>query len=106
MASKYFPTNPRRLIEVPEITIDEFADRLGALGLSQLKLNKVSDVSRLRLRAILEKDSKTNKANGFVFRYMTLLLILLESGILYEDAFEGNSFEKLQEILKKAVDTQ
>ena len=106
MHSIYTPTNPRKLIKVPELSLDEFADRLSALGLSQMKIHQLSDISRLRLRAVLEKDPKTNKTNGTVFRWMTLLLILLESGLLYEDAIEDHSFEKLQEILKKAVDTQ
>lgn len=106
MSAIYTPTNSRRLIKVPELSPEEFADRLGALGLSQMQLHQVSDISRLRLRAVLEKDQKTAKSNGMVFRYMTILLALLESGILYEDAIEGNDFEKFQEILKKAVDTQ
>lgn len=106
MSSIYTPTNSRRLIKVPELSPEEFADRLAKVGLSQMQLHQISDISRLRLRAVLEKDPKTTKSTGTVFRYMTLLLILLESGILYEDAFEGHDFENLQKILKETVDTQ
>lgn len=105
MGSVYTPTNSRRLIKVPEMSLEEYADRLKALGLSQLQLHQASDFSRLRIRAVMDKDEKTAKTNGNVFRYMTLFLILLESGLLYEDAFEGHSFENLQKILKKAVDS-
>lgn len=103
---QYIPTNQRRLIEVPEVSLDEFADRLNAVGLSQMKLHKMTDVSRLRLRATMEKDLKTAKPSGNVYRYMTLFLILLESGIMYEDAFENHSFENLQKILKEVVDSK
>lgn len=105
MASIYNPTNSRRLIKVPEISLEEYSERLNKLGLSQMQLHQVSDISRLRLRSILEEDPKTAKSSGDVFRYMTLLLILLESGIMYEDICEDYDFEKFQEVLKKAVDT-
>ena len=106
MPAIYIPTNSRRLIKVPALTLDEYSERLRALGLSQMQLHQLTDISRLRIRSILESDEKTAKSNGDVYRYMTLFLILLESGILYEDAFENHDIENLQEILKKAVDTK
>lgn len=106
MPDIYTPTNSRRLIKVPSMTLDEFSERLRALGLSQMQIHQLTDISRLRIRSILEQDEKTAKSNGDVYRYMTLFLILLESGILYEDAFEGHDIENLQKVLKKAVDTQ
>lgn len=106
MPAIYTPTNSRRLIKVPALTLDEYSERLRALGLSQMQLHQLTDISRLRIRAILENDEKTAKSNGDVYRYMTLFLILLESGILYEDACENHDIENLQKILKNIVDTK
>lgn len=105
MTAIYTPTNTRRLIKVPELTLEEFADRLTDLGLSQMQLHQLTDISRLRLRAIMEKDEKTAKVTGGIFRYMTIFLFLLESGVLYEDAFENHDIENLQRILKEVVDS-
>lgn len=70
------------LIDIPALTVDEFAARLEKTGVTQTQLADLTGLSRLRIRKILRGDESTVASSGHMFGYLTLVLVLLESNLL------------------------
>ena len=105
-ASPKGPTPPRRpydLIDIPDISSAEFGERLSALGLTQSQVEAFTDLSRLRVRRLESGEPGSGKTDGTCYRYMYILLTLLESGIMRADLADGWDFKHFELELAKIV---
>lgn len=97
---------PRRsvdLIDIPDITADELAKRLDALKLTQSQIAALTDLSRLRVRKLMAGDPGSGKLDGHCYRYVYILLTLMESGV-FEKAIETDwGFEDFERALATIV---
>lgn len=78
----YIPTNTANLKTIPNIPAKEYGERLTKLGFSQIMLSETLGISRARIRLLLNGDPQAFKITGLSYGYMTIILLLLEAGLL------------------------
>lgn len=97
---------PRRsvdLIDIPDISTNELAARFEALKLTQSQIAQLTDLSRLRVRKLMAGDPGSGKLDGTCYRYVHVLLSLMESGIFEKTIETSWTYEDFERALSTIV---